>query len=361
MNTQHFFSALAFLLFSTVIFAQSSGNINYNNPSNFKQHGELNIQVPTHTQVDLQAEVMTNIKASSYVAIFSVTQYGTSVAETDSLLTMRLQIAKNGLKSIGIPQANIHVDVITAVPTYAMILEEKMFSATANEVPTGFQVKKNIHIIFENHNLLEGIVSWFAKAEIYDLVKVDYNVQDIQAAYDQLRNEAAKIVNAKGLQYHTMGLHLEVVNMNDDFQAAYPLERYDSYTAYFTGSSVEEVKQIRRQASYQPPASNVYVQGYTPSVHLHLDKLNIPEPDKQFIVKTTQKNKTIFYNRIPYNQFDNVLNADVVEPCIQFYYTLKVRYTVSNLAQWEALQRQKAEEEALKKMSKRERRKLKRG
>lgn len=211
---------------------------------------------------------------------------------------------------------------------------------TANEIPTGFQMKKNIHIIFTEHDQLSKIVAAMAKAEIYDIVKVDYNIANLQAYYDTIRQAAINIIKMKEKVYTQLGLKLEVQNMSDGFNAAYPLERYASYTAFYTGSSIEEVK-IGKKKKEQ--AKNIYINTKNTTINVNQTAKD-EDDDSEFIVKYSDKNKTIYYNRIPYNQFDVVLNADFVEPRIQLYYTLKVRNTVTNLEKYNLLKEEKGKE-----------------
>lgn len=320
---------------------QSAGNVIYNNPTATNpQRVNVNVTIPYDNNVTLQADIMINVKATSYAAIFSATQNGLTASETDSLLNIRLRTVKNALKQIGIKDNEIHIDVISLVPTYSLKLEEKKFSKTANEIPTGFQLKKNIHIIFYDHDKLSEIIAQMAKAEIYDIVKVDYNLTDIQSAYDTLRRAATQIIKMKEKEYPKMGLHLEVQNMADGFNAAYPLERYASYTAYYTGSSVEEIKIAKKK---KEQAKNVFVTGKNPTININAAPKEADD-DSEFIIKQTDKTKTIYYNKIPYNQFDLVINADFVEPRIQFFYSLKVRYTTMNQEGWDALKEKEKKE-----------------
>ncbi|MCF8298998.1 MAG: SIMPL domain-containing protein [Saprospiraceae bacterium] len=348
MKRKIILAVLGILIVNTS-FGQSAGNVIYNNPGAIKpQRVFVNVTNPNSTNVILQADVMINMKATSYVAIFSVTQNGKTALEADSLMNLRLKMVTDGLKQMKIKEKNIHVDVISLVPTYAIKLEKKRFSRTANEIPTGFQMKKNLHVIFYEHNELSEIVSLAAKAEIYDIVKVDYNLADIQAAYDSLMEAASRVINRKERLYAKMGLHLEVQNMTDGFNVAYPIERYASYTAFNTGSSIEEVKIAKKRKEKE---KNVYVSGKNQIVNVN----NYNDEDEtKFIVKHQEKKKTIYYNKVPYNQFDNVINADFVDPRIQFYYTLKVRYTSTNQTKWDEMQevknkRKKDDEERAKK------------
>jgi uncharacterized protein YggE len=330
MKTKIILGVLA-LLIAHASFGQSAGNVIYNNPQAVKpQRVHVNISAPDNRNVILQADVLINMKPTSYVAIFSATQNGKTATETDSLLNIRLAMVENGLKQMGIKASDIHIDVISMLPTYSIKLEKKKFSHTANEIPTGFQMKKNIHVIFYNHDKLSEIISHVAKAEIYDIVKVDYNLSNIEAVYDSLMEAASLVIKMKEKLYEKMGLHLEVENMSDGFNVAYPLERYASYTAFNTGSSIEEVRIAKKR---KDRAVNVYVSGSNQKVNINnYDK---DEDETRFIVNHTEKKETIYYNKIPYNQFDRVINADFVAPRIQFFYTLKVRYSSTNKKAWD--------------------------
>jgi len=45
-------------------------------------------------------------------------------------------------------------------------------------------------------------------------------------------------------------------------------------------------------------------------------------------IVTNNNQVDIFYNKYPYNYFDKVLKAEILEPSIQFLYTLKVKYVL---------------------------------
>ena len=315
------FLATAILLITSSLFSQSVGNAIYN--QSYTRYQAANVNYMNNNQVDIQADIMINMKATSYTAIFSVTQNGLTSAITDSLMSIRLSSVKKGLIQFGISEENIHIDVISFVPIYSLELEKKKFSKTINEIPVGFQMKKNIHILFYNHDQLSNIIALMAKSEIYDIVKVDYNLADIQAVHNALRKAALEIIKTKKELYDELGLHLEVQNMADGFGAAYPIERYSNYTAFHMGSSVEEVRAAKRR---KKSARNIYINGNRTRVNINNGDID----DTKYIIKRSAKNKTIYYKKIAYNKFDLVLNADFTEARIQFYYTLKVKHTVMN-------------------------------
>ena len=279
---------------------RSMANVGYSHqrpqvPINPSPRTNLSVSDPSQTSIVLEADVMINVPASSYVAIFSATQKGESVAATDEKMNARINKLSAKLEEQGVPKEDIHVDFISLVPMYDVEMVNKTFSNAANEVASGFLMKKNIHVIFKNHRLLDAIITYAAESEIYDIVKVDYNVDNIKLAYDSLRQEASRIIDQKRQIYHDMGLTTKVVNLSEGYNCSYPVERYASYTVFHKGKSEE--KAIAQNQNLK--------------------------------VNRLEKNNTIYYDRIPYNQFDMVLNADSVEPMVQFFYKLKVRYSVA--------------------------------
>jgi hypothetical protein len=105
----------------------------------------------------------------------------------------------------------------------------------ATEKPVGFKIKKNVHVMFYDHRKLDLIITDAAKAGIYDLVKVDYNVRDIEAAYDTLRKVAAQVIQMKRNTYLDLGFATTILTLAEGYDSKYPEERYETYTAYVQG------------------------------------------------------------------------------------------------------------------------------
>jgi uncharacterized protein YggE len=247
--------------------------------------------LPYDNTVIFDADVMINVQASSYTAIFSMTDFGTTVFSADSILGARLKTFMTGLKKDSIKDDDIHVDFISMLPVYEVLPENKVFSNIATEKPAGFKIKKNVHVLFYDHRKLDKIITDAAQAGIYDLVKVDYNVANIQSAYDTLRKVAADIIALKRSNYERMGFTTSMVMMAEGYDSKYPEERYASYTAYIQGASAQTIAQ-----------QNPHMQ-----------------------IRQAEKEQTVFYNKVPYKQFDKVLNADLAEPGVQFYYKMRVK------------------------------------
>lgn len=298
--------------------AQSAGNVIYNQPPNtYANNNYGGVQMVAYTpppgvnlamnnthgrEQYIKTDIMMNVKATSYTAIFSITQNGTGINQTDSLMNYRIAKMVSEISRHAQIKFEHHVDFITLVPRYKKVIEDKRFSKTVNEVPDGFEMKKNIHVLFYNHDHLAQITAAAGKAEIYELAKVEYNVKDMDAVYDQLRVKAKEILDVKYAKRTALGFKLEMTSMGEIQGAVYPIERYASYMAFKNGMPEYAVIESRKKG------------------------------DKAQTVTSTSIEKTpvIYYERIPYNQFDAVINADAAEPCVQVYYSLQVNYRALN-------------------------------
>jgi len=333
-------SALFIVCSATVAHSQAAGNFLYNNPHSFNNE-KMNIPVTHHgsNQVTLKAEVMMNIRATSYTVIFSASQSGPDAAMVDSMMNFRLSLVKHGLALLGIKESDIHIDAVSMVPTYSHKLEEKRFSKRATEIPEGFEMKKNIHVLFRHHEQLDQIISYMAYADIYDMVKVDYNIDGSQTYLEELRKAALSVVHDKEGIYGSLGMHLTVASLGEGFTMTYPLERYKQFTAFHSGTSAQLLKSLT--ASSNSTAVNVSGKNNT----IRIDGQSKDTNQQQFQILSAEKSKTIFYDRIPYNQFDKVIHADMEEPCIQLLYSIQVNYVVLTAEQHEQVH--KAKESAL--------------
>lgn len=251
----------------------------------------VDAQLPSNNMVELEANIMMNVKVSSYLAIFSVTQTGESLILADSLMTKKIDLFMSGVGKAGIKTEDVHIDFISWLPVYDINEDKKILTNTGTEVTSGYKMKKNIHVRFFSNQQLDKVITAAAKAGIYDLVTVDYNVGDMTLIQDSLRNVAIDVINHKKKLYEKMGFDVTVEIIGEGNDSKYPVERYDQYTAYLNGSSKKEIAK------------------------------NNPE----IKVKEAEKEQTVYYNRVPYKQFDKVLNADLVEPSVQYFYRLRVR------------------------------------
>lgn len=246
------------------------------------------------TVFELSVNALMNVRANAYVALLGVSQVGESIDSCHRLLNERINNFIKQLQQTGIKKEDIFVDFVSQVPVFEYEVEKKLFSKKYNEIPKGFELKKNIHISYKYNDELDALLLIAAKNEIYDIIKVDYVINNMEAAYDSLRKASVKRLNEKAEDYKKLGVKFnpKFEVMAEDMRSIYPLERYRKYTAY-NNSSITALKKSG------------------------VSSTNITQ---------SPKNATLYYDKLPYTGFEIVINPKVIEPVAQFTYSLRVRY-----------------------------------
>ncbi|MEL6556836.1 MAG: SIMPL domain-containing protein [Bacteroidota bacterium] len=247
---------------------------------------------PGSNEIIFQVNSLMNVKADRFLAVFNLTQIGKTAVETDQLINKRIDGFVDDLKTLSLSQDNIYTDMIYLIPTFEFEVQKKLFSTdTYNEVPKGFEMQKNIHINFTDIRIIDDLVTLAAKNEIYDLVKLDFFVDDTESVYDSLRERSQqfmtrKIQSLENSQELNLSEAFQTIAENTD--AIYPETQYSDYDA-FVSQSLEAAGSNSGVTKIRKPA-------------------------------------TVAYDQIPYGGFDIVINPVVLEPVVQFTYTLTVRY-----------------------------------
>lgn len=274
-------------LFSPFIIGQVSGNVNYQNQQYYPDGDVININFPANTDILISVKGLANVKADIYTAIFSTTQTGKTTKEVNELIDYRITQSLNEIKlKKGV---ETFVDMISFVPVYEYEAEKKVFNRkTYNEVPAGFELKKNIHIKYTDPNQLNEFISILSNNEIYDLVKVDYFSNTLETIKKEIANKAKILIQEKIKNYEGM-LGETFTNaekrITDAYIVNFPIEMYKSYEAYNSSSL-----NLKKTAN--------------------INQLN--------------KSVTLYYQPVVNKELDFVINPVVLEPVIQIQYEVKI-------------------------------------
>jgi uncharacterized protein YggE len=271
----------------TALMAQHSGNVNYQNAIRYTDTN-INTVFSGSDELLVSVKGLANVKADGYVAVFSLTQVGKTTAEVTQLIDQRIEQVTSSLKNR--TDVTVYVDLVSFVPKYEYEMEKKAFSKkTYNEIPTGFELKKNLHIQYKNPDLLNELMPILANAEMYDLVRVDYFSNNLETIKRDLMQKAKTILQEKMKNYQSLlniNIDTTAKRLTDGYRVLYPTEMYRSYEAY--NSANLELK-------------------------------------KNMNVQNVDKNVTQYYQPVLDKEFDFVVNPIVLEPVIQVMYEIKVR------------------------------------
>jgi uncharacterized protein YggE len=246
---------------------------------------------PTGTLTFVEANVLMNVKADEFVAVFAVSADGETVAECSRKLDETLATFVAEIKALGIAADDLFVDFIAQNKTYGFAVEGDI----AKEKLVGFELKKNVSIHYTDRTLLGKLTAAAVRSQIFDLVKVDYIVKDLSKIQDKLAEAAARVLDQKKTRYgRLLGIKLvPPMQIYADRSAIhYPTELYDSYTA----------------AESEAIQTTSFQQKYT--------------------VQHARKSRTFYYNGLDADGFDDVINPVITEPVVQFTLYLKVKYEV---------------------------------
>ena len=246
---------------------------------------------PTGTSMFVDADVLMNIKADEFVAVFGIAQEGETVAECSQKMETVVKEFTDALKAMKIGEDDLFLDFVTQTKIYGF----EVTGDIAREKLVGFELKKNLSVHYLDRSLLDKLVVTAARSKIYDLIKVDYVVKDVNLIQDKLMEEAAKVIQQKVARYdRLLGIKLQPpAQVFAEIPAVYyPAEMYDSYTA----------------------AETEAVQG----------ALN----RQKYTVQLARKGRTFVFNGLDGDGFDQVINPVIIEPVVQFTLHLKVKYEV---------------------------------
>ncbi len=299
-------STLLFILFIGILAelsGQAAGNQMLENTqryNNLNKNPLANAIITGNNEISLSINALINVKPDAFVAVFNITQVASTLVEVDNLSSKRINGFKSELKNLGLDTSAIYIDMISLAPVYDIEVSKKLFSETYLEKPAGFELQKNIHITYKKSELLDGIITAAVNNEIYDLIKVDYFINDTKKSYELIRDESIQYISETVKAIQAVGIELDTVHkiFSENQSATYPASRYSTYTTFSR-----------------------------PSLDAARRRPTISGDDK---IVSTPKNTILYYNPIPYDNYDIILNPVVSEPVVQLSYSIVVKYFVKD-------------------------------
>lgn len=285
------------LIFSIIIacslsaFAQESGNRVYGQQ---RRKPQTNTGVLTgydskgNLVLYIEANVLMNAKADAYVAVFGVAQEGATADVSNTKVNDLISNFTRSLDGLGIKRNDIYVDFITQNRVY----DYTVTGSTVTEKLSGFETKKTVAVRYKDRAQLEPIINAATKASIFDLIKVDYVVNDLDDVRKKLFEEATRVITRKEEAYKkSFSVKLAPIAVaSEKYDSFFPGELYNNYQAYEAGRTYGDYRDRVIQA---------------------------------------RKMTTFYYEPLDPSDFDSVLNSIGIEPMVQFTLYLRVQYSLS--------------------------------
>lgn len=263
-----FLILLIYGLFTLGAVAQESGNRNYNRdsrntgrraaPNTGALFGGEEKEDLAHVQF-IEAYVLLNAAPDEFVAVFGASQVGATAVESNQKVNAQIEQFLSSAEKLGVSRANTFIDFITQNRVYRF---NPPVQGTIREELEGFETKKTVAVRYKERPLLEKLLAAAAQASIFDLIKVDYIINDMTRIRSRLLEEATRIIKQKEANYQsTLGLQLKrYAIMQETYDTFYPAELYQTYTAYeaaqtdtYYGSNTRVIRERKSSTSYLEP------------------------------------------------------------------------------------------------------------
>lgn len=234
----------AFLMFcilffvNSICFAQAAGNQiysdqNYGRNLRKPEVGNGNLKTsesPEYQTYAIESSVLLNVKPDSFIAVFGFDRLGSTSDNSNAQVNAVFNDFSKSLQSLGVSKDDVFIDFITQSIT------------NVDQTTRAFQTRKTISVRYKDRDLFEKIVTLAASKDIFDLVKVDFIVSDLEKVRADLFAQAAEILKAKHKKYvDTFGITLNPRGLSvERYDAFYPSERYKGYQKSFYYEPIEQ-------------------------------------------------------------------------------------------------------------------------
>ena len=193
---------------------------------------------------------------------------------------------------MNIAEDDLFLDFVTQTKIYGF----EVMGDIAKEKLVGFELKKNLSIHYRDRSLIDKLAVTAARSKIYDLIKVDYVVKDVN-----------------------------LVQGGSSWKR--PPRSSSRRSPVTTGCSESSCSlpprstRRSRRSITRPGCTNSYTAAESESVLSSSLRQN-------HTVQLARKTKTFVFNGLDGDGFDQVINPVVIEPVVQFTLHLKVKYEI---------------------------------
>lgn len=238
------------------IHGQEAGNRNYGR--NERRAAPNAGMIYGNGEQYIETYILLNAAPDEFVAVFGAAQVAPTAVESNQKVNTQIERFLNAAGKLGVNRSNTFVDFITQNRVYSFSPPSE---GAIRETLTGFETKKTIAVRYKDRPMLEKLLAAAAEASIFDLIKVDYVINDMTKIRGRLFEEASRIVKQKEENYvRTLGLAIRrYAIVQETYDTHYPAELYQTYTAfeagsvdpnYYSGTSTRVIRERKSSTSY---------------------------------------------------------------------------------------------------------------
>lgn len=235
----------------------------------------------------ISGRILMNLDADAYKLTLSLHETAQSVDACQEVMDTKIALFNAKIVRLGIETDAIYIDAIAQYPVYDYDIERKV----ATQEKVGYEINKNIIIRFDSLSKLKEILSLAAECEIYDAVKLDYIIHDLDSVYETLFLEASEVIQKKKslyLQLTNLAIEDQAMVFSEQFQFVFPNQLYEGYQAF--------------------ESSEVDVRGYR----------------ARAIIEQEKKKTLRYYEGVSFSGFDRIIHPDKVSIGLQAIFEIQL-------------------------------------
>ena len=236
---------------------QEAGNRNYNQ-RNERRTVPNSGMIYNNGEQFIETYVLLNATPDEFIAVFGVAQEAPTAVESNQKVNNLIEKFLSAAEKLGVNRSNTFVDFITQNRVYNFSPPSE---GAIRETLSGFETKKTVAVRYKDRPLLEKLLAAAAQASIFDLIKVDYVINDMTRIRGRLFEEATRIVKQKEENYvRTLGLAIRrQALVQETYDTHYPAELYQTYVAfeaaavdpdYGSGTGTRVIRERKSSTSY---------------------------------------------------------------------------------------------------------------
>jgi uncharacterized protein YggE len=267
---------------------------NSNQYQNIKEYAETSAPKVTMTQesVKMFVNILSNVKADAYVVTLGINEENLSVESCNAKINQRIENFKNSISKLGIKSSDVYVDFVAQTKIYDYVSDEGNININIKQVDVGFEIKKNIIFKISKLEIFDEIVELASREKIYNIINVEYYVENENAIYEEMLEEAMKIQKARLKLLNLKESDWEMKPMMDiQFISIQPGKQYKKFQAYESGT-----------VSYSNHYNNNTI----------------------VVQKEQRKSSTFYFDGLDSNVYDKIMNATT--PIVGLQYSMNVTF-----------------------------------
>lgn len=244
-----------------------------------------------------EINAIANDLPTSYLVVLHVSQVATTPEEAEQLMKERIKALTKDLQKLNANQ--IHTEFVSLQPMYQNIHEKAKKNAepiVLGEQLIGFDYRQNIRIAYTYPEQLAKIMMAASRQDIFEVVHTEARHNGSEAIFENLRGKCFDYMRLHLPRFEDQGI--DVLDwerfMQEERQVFYPESQQKNFTS-------------RQNSALNSPA---------------------PTAKKTLPLISRQDHETKVYRRQPLETFEIVVNPDLIEPAIQFVYTMKIQMVV---------------------------------